>query len=355
MSNVTRHSLRLPRTTAHALLESLVRRLIQMAAKSHGQRDDTMVSVNMSLENTLQHDSVVCCVRYSSDGKFLATGSNRSARIFDAATGQIVATFGKDSAINPHHVDDEETYVRAVCFSPDGKWLVTGAEDHVAKVWDVQSRTVKHRLMGHEMDVYSVDSSPDSRFVVSGSGDEKAKIWNLETGGLMATLGQEHGWTDGISSVSVSPTSQQVAAGSLDKTVFVWDVETSILVRRLEGHRDSVYSVAFSPDGRWVLSGSLDNTLKLWDLSVPPHAGTCEVSIEGHTDFVLSVTFSPDGRWLISGSRDRTVQFWDPRHPTTCVALQGHENSVVSVAHNPLSSSLATGSGDWKAQTWKYE
>ena len=31
--------------------------------------------------------SVVCCVRFSADGKFLATGCNRTAQIYDAKTG----------------------------------------------------------------------------------------------------------------------------------------------------------------------------------------------------------------------------------------------------------------------------
>lgn len=322
---------------------------------TYGRTNGSTVNIKVNLQNTLQHDSVVCCVRYSWNGHYLATGSNRSAQIYDAVSGQKVATFSKDTANERDDVPNLDSYVRAVCFSPDGNWLITGAEDHVVKVWDVRSRTVKHRLMGHETDIYSVDASPDSRFIISGSGDKRAKLWNLETGGLMSTLGGEYGPTDGITSVSVSPTSQYVAAGSLDKAVRVWDVETSNLVRQFEGHRDSVYSVVFSPDGTLLLSGSLDKTLKLWDLTVPQPSGQCRVSFVGHKDFVLSVAFSPDGRWLISGSKDRTVQFWDPRQPTTCVTLQGHKNSVISIAHNPVSSCLSTGSGDCRARSWVYQ
>lgn len=32
--------------------------------------------------------SVVCCVRFSADGKYLATGCNRTAQIFDVKTGE---------------------------------------------------------------------------------------------------------------------------------------------------------------------------------------------------------------------------------------------------------------------------
>lgn len=312
----------------------------------------SLIDMKVSLQNSFSHDSVVCCVRYSWNGEYLATGSNRSAHIFDVNSGQRVAVFSKDDGTEMDDASGSDSYVRAVCFSPDGNWLITGAEDHVVKVWDVRNRTVKHKLVGHDTDIYSVDASANSHFIISGSGDKKAKLWSLETGALLSTLGGEFGPTDGITSVSVSPTSQHVAAGSLDKIVRVWDVESSRLVRKFEGHRDSVYSVAFSPDGRLLLSGSLDKTLKLWDLAASQPTQQCRLTFNGHKDFVLSVAFSPDGRWLISGSKDRTVQFWDPRQPLMCLMLQGHKNSVISIAHNPSSLSLATGSGDCRARLW---
>lgn len=314
--------------------------------------DGTQVNMDLQLQHSLKHDSVVCCVRFSWDGRYFATGSNRTANIYDANTGAEVSEF-VDRATDGE--DPQDSYVRAVCFSPDGKWLITGAEDHIVKIWDVRNRTVRHRLKGHSTDIYSVDASQDSRFIISGSGDKTAKLWNLETGRLLTTLGEERGPTDGITSVSVSPLSTHVAAGSLDKIVRVWDVESTQMVRAFEGHEDSVYSVAFSPDGRTLLSGSLDKTLKLWDLGSGQSNGSCRLSFSGHKDFVLSVTFSPNGRWLISGSKDRTVQFWDPRQSTVCLTLQGHKNSVISIAHNPRSSHVATGSGDCRARTWYYE
>lgn len=333
--------------------------------KKEAQEDDYVVlqgrdpagnAVNMKvgLQNSLQHDSVVCCVRYSWDGNYLATGSNRSAQIYEVNTGATLASFAKEDVSTLENGEKADSYVRAVCFSPDGQWLVTGAEDHVVKVWDVRRRTVKHQLVGHDTDIYSVDVSANSLFIVSGSGDKKAKLWNLDSGKLLATLGEEYGPTDGITSVCVSPTSQLVAAGSLDKIVRVWDVESNRLVRQLEGHRDSVYSVAFSPDGRMLLSGSLDKTLKLWDLTAQNPSSQCRLSFAGHKDFVLSVAFCPHSRFVISGSKDRTVQFWDPRHSTMALQLQGHRNSVISIAHNPLTQSLATGSGDCRARTWTY-
>lgn len=85
--------------------------------------------LDVELVHHLVHDSVVCCVRFSRDGKYLATGCNRSAQIFDVTTGQNVATL-QDESVDK----DGDLYIRSVCFSPDGKYLATGAEDKQIRV-----------------------------------------------------------------------------------------------------------------------------------------------------------------------------------------------------------------------------
>jgi general transcriptional corepressor TUP1 len=43
--------------------------------------------VLLSLTSASRGNSVVCCVKFSADGKYLATGCNRAAQIFDAKSG----------------------------------------------------------------------------------------------------------------------------------------------------------------------------------------------------------------------------------------------------------------------------
>lgn len=316
-----------------------------------GYNPGVQTNLNIDLMHNLNHSSVVCCVKFSSDGKYLATGCNKSAQIYDVDSGRKVHTFIDDC------VKDGDLYIRSVCFSPDGQHLATAcAEDKTVKVWDITHKRILHTFTGHELDIYSLDFSQDGRFIVSGSGDKKAKIWDIEKGRCAFTLGNEEvGPKDGVTSVAISPDGRLVAAGSLDRIVRLWDAQTGYFLERYEGHADSVYSVAFSPDGKSLASGSLDKTLKLWDLSGSRARSRCRSTFNGHKDFVLSVAFSPDGNWLISGSKDRSVQFWDPRSAVTHMMLQGHKNSVISVALSPAGGVFATGSGDYRARLWKYE
>ncbi|KAJ5202055.1 WD40 repeat-like protein [Penicillium cinerascens] len=312
--------------------------------------------LDVELVHDLVHDSVVCYVRFSDDGKYLATACNRSAQIFDVSTGRNVATL-QDENVNK----DDDLFIRSVCFSPDGKYLATGGEDKQVRVWDIATRTIKHIFTGHEQDIFSIDFAANGRYIASGSGDKTVRMWDILNEKLVYTLSIE----DGVTAVAISPDGHYLAAGSLDKSVRVWDTTTGCLVERLEipdGHKDTVYSVAFAPNGRDLVSGSLDNTVKLWELNAPrnihPHpsskGGKCLRTFVGHKDFVLSVCLTPDGQWALSGSKDRGVQFWDPMTGNAQMMLRGHTNSVISVASSPTNSLFATGSGDRCARIWRY-
>ncbi|KAF2811449.1 WD40 repeat-like protein [Mytilinidion resinicola] len=312
--------------------------------------------LDVDLLHNLVHASVVCCVRFSHDGRYVATGCNRSAQIYEVETGQAVAHL-QDGNLP----DDGDLYIRSVCFSPDGLYLATGAEDKIIRVWEIATRTIRHQFIGHEQDIYSLDFSRNGEFIASGSGDRTVRLWNIRSNQQSLQLSIE----DGVTTVAISPDNRFVAAGSLDKSVRVWDANTGRLVERLEGeqgHKDSVYSVAFAPTGDRLVSGSLDKTIKMWELTTQPHmmpgsgprGGKCLRTFEGHKDFVLSVALTPHGEWVLSGSKDRGVQFWDPNTGVAQLMLQGHKNSVISVAPSPTGGVFATGSGDMRARIWRY-
>ncbi|QLG73524.1 hypothetical protein HG535_0F00340 [Zygotorulaspora mrakii] len=350
--------------------------------------------LDVELHCSLDHTSVVCCVRFSNDGEFLATGCNKTTQVFKVSDGTLVARLSDDAAtqINEQNDDNgngEETnndanfaasksastdlYIRSVCFSPDGKFLATGAEDRLIRIWDIAQKKIVMVLQGHEQDIYSLDYFPSGDKLVSGSGDRTVRIWDLRTGQCSLTLSIE----DGVTTVAVSPGDGKfIAAGSLDRAVRVWDSETGFLVERLDsenesgtGHKDSVYSVVFTRDGNGVVSGSLDRSVKLWNLrsgsndsntNGKPTPGTCEVTYTGHKDFVLSVATTQNDEYILSGSKDRGVLFWDTVTGNPLLMLQGHRNSVISVAVansfplGPQYGVFATGSGDCKARIWKY-
>ncbi|KAJ6089813.1 hypothetical protein N7467_005029 [Penicillium canescens] len=137
------------------------------AALSKAHKPEIEHVLDLEPFHNLVHDSSVCCVRFSCDGKYLATGCDRSAHIFDVITGQKLLTFP-----NKQIDQDGEVYISSVCFSLDGKILATCGEEE-------QIRT----------DEFS-DGSPDPR-----GGWETALDWLFQyCEGEYISAGADFGW-----------------------------------------------------------------------------------------------------------------------------------------------------------------
>jgi hypothetical protein len=121
------------------------------------------------------------------------------------------------------------------------------------------------RLQGHQNYVVEVNFSPDGKWIVTGAWDNTARLCDAESGRLVHTL-VGHGHR--VEGARFSADSQRIVTGSLDGAIRVWDVATGGEVHRFDGHPRPVTKVSFLPDRNYVVSGSWDGTARLWRL--PP-------------------------------------------------------------------------------------
>lgn len=85
-------------------------------------------------------------------------------------------------------VAETDGAVRAVRFSPDGRRAVSGGNDTIVRIWDLEKGIDVRHLIGHTTTINAVAWLPDGQTIVSGDYHATIKIWNAETGQELASL-----------------------------------------------------------------------------------------------------------------------------------------------------------------------
>jgi len=158
-------------------------------------------------------------------------------------------------------LQDHMDRVTSVSLSADGRLALSGS-DKTVRLWEVATGRCLRTFQGHTGLVSSVSLSADGRLALSGSDDHTLRLWEVATGRCLRTF-QEH--AGDVWSVSFSADGRLALSGGFPKTVRLWEVTTGRCLRVFTGHTDWVWSVSLSADGRFALSGSW-KMVRLWEL-----------------------------------------------------------------------------------------
>ncbi|GIW82409.1 MAG: hypothetical protein KatS3mg105_4216 [Gemmatales bacterium] len=238
--------------------------------------------------------------------------------------------------------------VTAVVFSPDGKFLATGAYGRVT-VWDLTSVRPAKVLTNVLGAVNDIRFSPDGKLLAVAGGQPSAKgdlrLYETGTWKLLATL---DGHEDVVFSVSFDPAGQKLASASFDKTVRLWDVSRRKLLHTFTGHSDFVYAVDFSADGKWVASASKDRTVKV----VEAETGQSRFTFSGMNEDVLAVAFTPDGKYVVSSGFESRMYWWNLKTGQRERLQAGHGGAVHEIQFSKDGQIAVSASADKTVRVW---
>jgi Tol biopolymer transport system component len=247
----------------------------------------------------------------------------------------------------------------ALCFSPDGKRLVTCGRDFgTAKVWNVPSGELARTLEDTKTDYatnFCMNFSPDGKLLAgSGSGAQNSvtlKIWNAESGKELTVIPVSKNALEFFVCVVFSPDSKRLATSDQHGNVKVWDIVRGQEICTIKSQTPAVYSVSFSPDGKRLAGACGDGTVKVWDAK----RGAELLSFKVTSVKSRCVIFSKDGKRIAVGAEDGTVKVWNVEQNQELASMNGHRASVLCLSFSPDGKQLATGSTDRTVKLWNAE
>ncbi|XP_058000900.1 uncharacterized protein LOC110633067 isoform X3 [Hevea brasiliensis] len=209
------------------------------------------------------------------------------------------------------------------------------------------------KLRGHRNAVYCAIFDRSGRYVVTGSDDRLVKIWSMETAFCLASC---RGHEGDITDLAVSSNNALVASASNDCIIRVWRLPDGLPISVLRGHTGAVTAIAFSPRPGSVyqlLSSSDDGTCRIWDArnsnfspriyiprpsdSISGKNGGPSTSSGLQNHQIFCCAFNANGTVFVTGSSDNLARVWNAYKPNTddsdqpnheMDVLSGHENDV---------------------------
>ncbi|KAJ8679018.1 hypothetical protein QAD02_014805 [Eretmocerus hayati] len=225
-----------------------------------------------------------------------------------------------------------------------------------------------HRhTLGHLSAVYCVLFDRTGKYIITGADDLLVKVWSSSDGRLLATF---RGASAEIMDIAVNFDNTLLAAGSLDRILRVWCFQTMSPVAVLSGHSGMITSLNFCPTSchgvYWMVSTSSDGSVAFWahtkeegsKVEFSPKPVQYHEKMRPGQSQMICASFSPGGAFMAAGSADHHVRVYlmmSEEGPKRVLEVEAHSDTVDSIQWAHTGLKFISGSKDGTANIWNFE
>ncbi|XP_047625657.1 WD repeat-containing protein 27 isoform X4 [Phacochoerus africanus] len=311
----------------------------------------------LSRQLAVSHDqAAVHCVQYSAgDGQRLACGlANHLSLVFSADLTGTPAVFSGHSGA-----------VSTVCWSHDGRWLLSASQDGTLRVWSARRQELA-LCLGKDMFPRPVRSAQFyylDAFILLSSGPEFQLLkCHISTGKddvrrykqkSRCTPVLKLPTTEAVEVTSLSAVNEfysyLVLAAGRNRTLEVFDLNAGRSAALLAGvHSRPIHQICQNKGSSFATqhpqayhlfaTTATGDGVKLWDMRTL----RCERRFEGHPNrcHPCGIAWSPCGRYVACGAEDRHAYLYETSSSTFSRRLAGHSDTVMAVAFSPSAVQL---------------
>ena len=293
-------------------------------------------------------------VEYSSNGAYLAVATKIGFWIYDTSTLTPLALWGTERGM-----------FNVATFSHDIRWIATGDQDGIVKVWDTQNGQCLTKIdWGSTRNFNSLlhlhFSSDEQYLATSGFGHSAVYTWRTNTDLPIMSCTIEDAerkdylrgyYDDRCFPVSFSPVDNQLAYVTAIDTITLSDIDTGEEIAHLTEHAAPVHSVVFSPCGQHLATATLDNEVQVWNihnesLVMPP------ITYEGDR---VRLAYTSDGALRIANTHEDEVQIWDASQQERLDTFDSLGTTTTAACFSVDATQFAIANTRGNLQLWKAE
>jgi len=285
----------------------------------------------MKLTVPISHENPIKQVNFSPDGKnIVSTANDNMAIIWDIQTGKSLHILSKDSS-----------KVFKAIYSPDGKYIITlTTKSKNANIWNSQTGDLLHSLKGHKGDINDVIFSPDGKTILTSSNDGSAKMWDCQSGDLLYTYVCDKKYTFIHKSIYNLNAKQIITIGY--DYARVYDMNSTELLFKL---KCSFRRFILSPDGKYFIVES--SKPKIFDSKTGKRLNT----FEGY--FALEMAkYSPDGKNIITVPYNGTTVIRNSQNGKILYTLNRHSEKTEDLEYSPDGRYIVTALDNGTTKIW---